>query len=194
MDEQFVYIDADIDIDLANRDLLLNKLDHVPASIIESNNFSKHKTGVYLQSVPVEPVSGYCSVDHKQASDLGFFKIDFLNVNILKDLNNNDIIYDLINTEPDWEKLLDSDVVSQLFHLHSHYDIVSVMKPDSVEKLAAVLAIIRPSKRYLLGKKWEEVLADVWKKPDDNSYFFKKSHAIGYALTIVMQLNLHFSN
>ena len=43
MDEQFVYIDADIDIDLANRDLLLNKLDHVPASIIESNNF--HRNG-----------------------------------------------------------------------------------------------------------------------------------------------------
>lgn len=194
MDEQFVYIDADVDIDLADRDLLLKKIDHIPASIIENDNFSKHKTGVYLQNVPVDPITGYCSVNHKQATELGFFKIDFLNVNILKDLDNNDKIYDLINIDPDWNKLQDKKIVDNLFHLHGHFDILQQMKPNSVEKLAAVLAIIRPSKRYLLGKPWQEVFDNVWIKPKDNTYFFKKSHAIGYALTIVMQLNLHFSN
>lgn len=194
MDEQLVYIDADIDIDLADRNLLLEKIQHVPASIFENDKVTKHKTGVYFQSVPVDPLSGYCSIDYKHAPDLGFFKVDFLNVNILKDLQTNDEIYDLINVEPDWSKLQKPEVVEQLFHLHGHFDILKTMKPDSVEKLAAVLAIIRPSKRHLLGKPWQEVFEQVWIKPENSEYFFKKSHAIGYALTIVMQLNLHFSN
>ena len=35
---------------------------------------------------------------------------------------------------------------------------------------------------------WEEVEKDVWTKTDD--YFFKRSHAIGYATAICVQLNL----
>jgi DNA polymerase III alpha subunit len=194
MDEQFVFVDADIDIDLADRNTLLSKIDNIPASIIEENNLSKHKTGVYFQSVPIDPLSGYCSVDHKKAYDLGYFKVDFLNVNVLSDLESNDCIYDLINKDPDWTKLQDPDIVKQLFHIHNHFNILNEMKPSNVEQLAAVLAIIRPSKRYLLGKSWSEVLEQVWTKPENEEYFFKKSHAIGYALTIVMQLNLHFPN
>ena len=33
-------------------------------------------------------------------------------------------------------------------------------------------------------------LKEVWKKPKDGSYFFKKSHAIAYAHAIVVQMNL----
>ena len=51
-----------------------------------------------------------------------------------------------------------------------------------------ILAMIRPGKRYLVGKSWEEVEKDVWTKTDD--YFFKRSHAIGYATAICVQLNL----
>jgi DNA polymerase III alpha subunit len=64
------------------------------------------------------------------------------------------------------------------------------MKPDSIEKLAAVLAVIRPAKRSLIGKEWSAVLADVWTKPTNNEYYFKKSHAIAYAHAIVVQMNL----
>jgi len=34
------------------------------------------------------------------------------------------------------------------------------------------------------------VLNDVWVKPEDGSYYFKKSHATAYAMAIVVQMNL----
>ena len=85
--------------------------------------------------------------------------------------------------------LLHKEIVQQLFHIHDHYDIVSQMKPRSVEQLAMVLAIIRPAKRYLLGQPWIVIEEQVWQKPQDGSYYFKKSHAISYAYAITVQLN-----
>jgi len=53
-----------------------------------------------------------------------------------------------------------------------------------------VLAIIRPAKRGLMYKDWTEIMNEVWTKPTDGSYFFKKSHAVAYAQAIVVQMNL----
>jgi len=50
--------------------------------------------------------------------------------------------------------------------------------------------MIRPGKRYLVGKSWQEIEQDVWVKPNDDTYFFKKSHSYGYAVAIIVQLNL----
>jgi hypothetical protein len=52
------------------------------------------------------------------------------------------------------------------------------------------LAIIRPAKRQLMYKDWIDITKDVWSKPTDGSYFFKKSHAVAYAQAIVVQMNL----
>jgi DNA polymerase III alpha subunit len=93
-------------------------------------------------------------------------------------------------TEPDWDMLKDKGVVDQLFHINGHFDIVSKLEPKTIEQLAAVLAIIRPAKRGLMYKDWQEILRDVWIKPADNSYYFKKSHAVAYAQAIVVQMNL----
>ena len=89
-----------------------------------------------------------------------------------------------------WELLEHKEVVEQLFHINNHFDIVKQHPPTSLEQLAMILAIIRPGKRHLVGKSWEEIEADVWVKPNDDSYFFKKSHSYGYALAIIVQLNL----
>ena len=51
-----------------------------------------------------------------------------------------------------------------------------------------ILAMIRPGKRYLVGNSWDIIEKEVWERTDD--YFFKKSHAIGYAMVIIVQLNL----
>ena len=64
------------------------------------------------------------------------------------------------------------------------------MQPKSIEQLAAVLAIIRPAKRQLMYKQWSDIMKEVWVKPTDGSYFFKKSHAVAYAQAIVVQMNL----
>ena len=81
-------------------------------------------------------------------------------------------------------------IVEQLFHIHNHFDIVNTLKPKSIEQLAAVLAIIRPAKRYLAKQNWNEIESNVWQKPTDGTYYFKKSHAIGYALAICVQMNI----
>ena len=65
------------------------------------------------------------------------------------------------------------------------------MQPKTIEQLAAVLAIIRPAKRQLMYKEWAEIVKEVWVKPTDGSYFFKKSHAVAYAQAIVVQMNLY---
>jgi DNA polymerase III alpha subunit len=64
------------------------------------------------------------------------------------------------------------------------------MQPTSIEQLAAVLAMIRPAKRHLIGKDWATVMSEVWTKPETNDYYFKKSHATAYAAAIVVQMNL----
>ncbi len=92
--------------------------------------------------------------------------------------------------EPDWNMLDDQKIVDQLFHLNGHFNIVSRLKPKTIEQLAAVLAIIRPAKRGLMYKEWSDILKEVWVKPADGSYFFKKSHAVAYAHAIVVQMNL----
>jgi DNA polymerase III alpha subunit len=80
--------------------------------------------------------------------------------------------------------------VENLFHLNGHFNIVSKLEPRNIEQLAAVLAIIRPAKRQLMYMDWKDIMKEVWTRPTDGSYFFKKSHAIAYAQAIVVQMNL----
>ena len=82
------------------------------------------------------------------------------------------------------------DFVNLLFHVNGHGSILRQMQPKSVEQLAAVLAMIRPAKRYLVGKDWVTVINEVWIKPTNDDYFFKKAHAMAYAMAVVVQMNL----
>ena len=113
-----------------------------------------------------------------------------MNVNIYKGIRDEDHLVQLMNTTPLWDLLEQDDFVNLLFHVNGHGDILRTMKPSNIEQLAAVLAIIRPAKRYLIGKSWEEVMIEVWQKPENDDYFFKKSHATAYAIAIVVQMNL----
>ena len=61
----------DVDIDLANRQDLLDKIQSVPARLENR----KHNTGVYTHRVPVDPLTGMCTYDYKSADDVGFFKL-----------------------------------------------------------------------------------------------------------------------
>jgi DNA polymerase III alpha subunit len=92
--------------------------------------------------------------------------------------------------EPLWDLLEDDSFTDLLFHVNGHGDILRKMKPQSVEQLSAVLAMIRPAKRYLIGKDWITVNQEIWQKPATDEYFFKKSHALAYAVAIVVQMNL----
>jgi DNA polymerase III alpha subunit len=177
----------DIDIDFADRTKALEILKHVDARIDENK---KHNTGIYCTSIPYNPVTGISTLDYKEAEDRGYFKIDFLNVSVYEGVKSKEHLTKLLETEPLWDLLLEDDFVNNLFHVNGHGNILRQMKPGSIEQLAAVLAMIRPAKRYLIGKDWTTIMMEIWTKPENDEYYFKKSHSIAYAHVIVVQMNL----
>lgn len=180
----------DIDIDFVDRDQAIKLFDCVPASRIDNGELVKHNTGVYFHEVPVDPITGLCAVPYHQAESTGYFKVDLLNVGIYKGVRDENHLTQLMSTEPLWDLLEQDDFSSLLFHVNGHGTILREMKPTSIEQLAAILAMIRPAKRHLIGKPWTEVLEEVWTRPDNEDYYFKKSHAIAYAIAVVVQMNL----
>ena len=180
----------DIDIDFLDREQALTLFKHVRASRIDENKLVKHNTGVYLHRVPINAVENLCAIPYDVAEAEKYFKIDFLNVGIYKGVRDEEHLIQLMETEPLWDLLLDDAFIQNLFHVNGHGSILRQSKPRSIEQLAAVLAMIRPAKRYLIGKDWTTVMTEVWTKPENDEYFFKKSHATAYAVAVVVQMNL----
>jgi hypothetical protein len=177
----------DIDIDFADRDIILSQLEHRVAKL---NTGKKHNTGVYATEIPHNPIDNLATVEHKAADERGYFKLDFLNVSIYKDVRDNEHLTQLMEREPLWQLLEHEDFSEKVFHLNGHSSLLKVLKPNSVLQLAATLAIIRPAKRHLSGHNWNSIFQEVWTKPTDNSYYFKKAHAISYAMACVVHMNL----
>ena len=181
----------DIDIDFADRDHALKFIKHIPAAIKDTNGtFKKHNTGVYCTPIPYNPVNNLSNVDYKEAEERGYFKLDFLNVSIYKDVRDEEHLKTLMETEPLWDLLTQDDFSSLLFHVNGHGSILRQMKPTSILQLAAVLAMIRPAKRHLIGETWTTVMETIWTKPEDGEYYFKKAHAVAYAMAVAVQMNL----
>jgi hypothetical protein len=180
----------DIDLDFADRRKVLDIIEHIPAAIKDNETFKKHNTGVYCHAIPYNPITDTASIDYKTADSRGYLKLDFLNVGIYKDVKDESQLTRLLNTEPIWDLLLEDDFTNKLFHVNGHGSILRQMKPQSIEQLSAVLAVIRPAKRYLIGKDWATVNAEVWQKPAGDEYYFKKAHAVAYSAAIVVQMNL----
>ena len=181
----------DIDIDFADRDRALSVIKHIPASIsTENGTFKKHNTGVYCTPIPYNPITNLANIDYKTAEDRGYFKIDFLNVSIYKDVKDEAHLIQLMETEPLWDLLLQDEFTNLLFHVNGHGSLLRQMMPTSIEQLAMCLALIRPAKRHLIGKSWTEIGETIWEKPETGDYYFKKAHAVAYAAAIVVQMNL----
>ena len=180
----------DIDIDFLDRTVALAELKHVTASINDNGTFKKHNTGVYCTSIPYNPLTGLSTIDYKQAEERGYFKIDFLNVNIYKGVRDDAHLKQLMETEPLWDLLEQDDFTNLLFHVNGHGNLLRQMKPSSIEELAMCLALIRPAKRHLVGRTWTEIGQEIWEKPTNGEYYFKKAHAVAYAHVIVVQMNL----
>ena len=177
----------DIDIDFADRDIILSQLKHRVAKL---NTGKKHNTGVYATEIPHNPIDNLATVEHKAADERGYFKLDFLNVSIYKNVKDESHLTTLMEREPIWQLLEHEDFSDKVFHLNGHSALLKQLKPNSVEQLAATLAIIRPAKRHLSGSSWNLIFQEVWIKPTSDEYYFKKAHAFAYAVSVVVHMNL----
>ena len=183
---------SDIDIDFGNRDSALALLKHTPAGIVRDGKLVKHNTGVYVTDIPTDPFVGCASIDYNQAEDFGYMKLDFLNVSLYTQIKNEEHLQQLMSTDPLWDLLTQREFCQQLIHIGNHYDtLVKMPEPvNTIPRMAMFLSVIRPAKRHLIGKPWKEVAETVWERPTDDSYYFKKSHAVAYANLVAVHMNL----
>lgn len=180
----------DVDIDFADRSKALALFEHTIASRLDQDESRPHNTGIYTTAIPKDVRNNLATIDYKTAEERGYFKIDFLNVGIYEGVKDEEHLRQLMDQEPLWDLLEQDDFVNLLFHVNGHGTILREMKPQTVEQLAAVLAMIRPAKRHLIGQSWETVLKEIWVKPDNDDYYFKKSHAFSYAIAVIVHMNL----
>ena len=158
----------------------------------------RHNTGVYATDIPVDPFMGIASIDHETAEDRGYMKLDFLNVSLYTQIKSEEHLQELIAQEPEWDRLYDPEFCSKLIHIGNHYETLIKMPEavNSIPRMAMLLAVIRPAKRHLIGETWANVAKTVWDRPQDDGYFFKKSHSLAYAHLVVVNMNLlsNFTN
>ena len=73
---------ADIDIDFADRNQLLELIQHTPARQLHQGQVRRHNSGVYVTDIPTDPVNRCAAIDYETAEQLGYFKIDLLNMSV----------------------------------------------------------------------------------------------------------------
>ena len=182
---------ADIDIDLADREQLLKLINTTPARQMHQGQVRRHNSGVYVTDIPYDPVNACASIDYEQAEQLGYFKIDLLNMSVYQLIKTPEHYQQMLAQEPTWSKLwTDTEWAKQLVHVGNYTDLLATMRPDSVPRMAAFISIIRPGKAHLQNRPWAEVFESVWDGDASRGFVFKHAHAIGYAALVALHMNL----
>jgi hypothetical protein len=182
---------ADIDIDLAYRDQLLQLIKVTPARQLHQGRVRQHNSGVYATDIPYDPVNSCAAIDYEQAENLGYFKIDLLNMSVYQLITSPQHYAQLTSQEPAWSRLwTDPDWAKQLVHIGNYTELLESMRPDSIPRMAAFISIIRPGKSHLQNKPWSEVFESVWDGDNSKGFVFKKSHAISYSVLVALHMNL----
>jgi hypothetical protein len=191
-----MYNIADLDIDCKSREDIVNNMRNIPASKISKTGIFPHGVGVYFCDIPLDVMSGLASIDYKRAEEeYGFVKIDVLHNSVYDRFQTRTELMQTINKPIIWELLQNESVVVNLPHIGSYYNLMKEMPIiDSIEKLAYFIAVIRPGKKHLIDvvketNNWESISQEIWIKPTDGSYYYKKSHAISYAIMISILLH-----
>jgi hypothetical protein len=182
---------ADIDLDLADRNILLNLIDAVPARQMHQGQVRRHNSGVYVTDIPYDPVNECAAIDYESAEQRGYFKIDLLNMTVYQLIKSPEHYAEMLNKEPDWSRLwTDPEWARQLVHVGNYTALLKDMKPDSITRMAAFIAIIRPGKAHLQNQPWPDVFKTVWDGDDSKGFVFKHSHSISYAALVALHMNL----
>jgi hypothetical protein len=185
---------ADIDIDFADRARVLDLLQAIPARQENNGQSRRHNSGVYVTDIPYDPINDCASIDYQEAEQRGYFKIDLLNMSVYQLIRDPAHYEEMLKPDPPWHRLMEREFCEQIVHIGNHYDLVRELQPDSIPRMAMFLAVIRPAKRHLASGGWPTIAKDIWTRPGDDSYFFKKSHAVGYAQLVALHMNLIHSS
>jgi hypothetical protein len=146
---------------------------------------------VYATNIPYDPVNECAAIDYEQAEQLGYFKIDLLNMTVYQLIKSPEHYQDMLAAEPPWSRLwTDTEWAQQLVHIGNYTELLKTMRPDSIPRMAAFISIIRPGKAHLQNRPWTEVFDSVWDSDDSRGFVFKKSHSLGYAKLITLHMNL----
>ena len=182
---------ADIDIDFADRELVLKLIRHTPARQEVQGQVRWHNSGVYVTDIPHDPINGCAAIDYEQAEQRGYFKIDFLNMNVYKLIESPEHYQEMLAATPPWDRLWqDTNWSKQLVHVGNYTDLLKNMRPTTIPQMAAFISIIRPGKAHLQNQPWTDVFASVWDGNDSQGYTFKKSHSLSYAMLVALHMNL----
>jgi hypothetical protein len=182
---------ADIDIDFADREQLLKLICIVPARQTNQQQIRCHNSGVYATDIPWDPVHQCAAIDYETAEQLGYFKIDLLNMSVYQLIRDQAHYDQMLAKDPPWARLwTDSDWSKQLVHIGNYTELLKSMRPDTIPRMAAFISIIRPGKAHLQNQSWEDVFASVWDGDSSRGFVFKKSHAISYAVLVALHMNL----
>lgn len=122
----------DIDIDTANREQVLKLIKHVPAAMNRKEEWVKHNTGVFVTDVPTDPISGLSSLEYEEAENLGYIKLDLLNVHIYEQVKDEAHLLKLMTTPPLWDMLDYKEFVEQVLHIGNHYDVIKKCQNQSI--------------------------------------------------------------
>lgn len=181
----------DVDIDVQSTTVRENYGTKAMIYNKETERVLPHQSGVYLESVPVDTLTGWAAFDYEYGDEHGFLKVDILTNRSYDMFRSKAEVVTALNQEPEWNKLLDESFVKKLPHIANHFDLVKKVKPQSIEELADVLALMRPSKIHMTDqylKNRTSTRRRLYLRPADG-IFFKKSHAIAYAAMITVVMN-----
>jgi len=189
---------TDVDIDVKNSKEVIDSLPCIRSvELIKEDGLLVHKSGIHFDNIPVDPVSGYASIQYKEAERLGYQKVDILSQSAYEHVRDREHLKELMEREPDWTLLLVPEIVEQLSQIKKHISLLQLWKPCNVDELAMFIAMIRPGKRQCQSmNSWAEVRATIWDYgtighdgAGNKLRYFKKPHAYAYSLMIVVQLN-----
>lgn len=189
------YSQPDLDVDVKDRDEILSNFKYIPATKITNVGLIPHGVGVYFCDIPQDLITSLATIDYKSAEeDYGYVKVDLLHNTVYDKFQSRTELLETMKRPVAWERLKNKDFVQTLPHIGSYYTLLCEMpKIDSIEKLAKFIAIIRPGKSHLIQKvkdsnDWNSINDEIWIKPNDGKYYYKKSHAISYATMISILL------
>lgn len=189
---------TDIDIDVKDAKEVISIIPCTRSTEkINESGLIVHNSGVHFDNIPVDPVTGYSSIEYKKAEQLGYQKVDILSNSAYKYVRDREHLIELVNKEPQWDLLLIPEIVEELSHIKKHISLLNVWKPQSIDELAMFIAMIRPGKYKCQSmNSWDEVRKEIWdystvpvQADGKKVMYFKKPHAYAYSFMIVVQLN-----